>query len=939
MKHAQRSVGVTAGGATVEPRLKAGIQNGKEAHLRCTHIAFVTAALALPWPGSVAFAQQAALTWERGVATTPDNQILVELAPEDAAAPNLFDLNGMTLVFTPDGQGGYSRSVQPLAWEEDLGGEIGEGDEIALGFPFDFGGRTWRSFHVSKHGALTFGGPLAYRYDDSEHRGDTMAEIAATFVTDPTVSPLFKPGYGGIAGARDPHSRQLVAHWPDRVVVTWFASDSHFNRVFPPEAPDRFQAVLRADGGVRFHYGSVASGDGVAGLFPHGDDIPKGGLIAAVPDARDPELPGHLDLIEVAIYETNGDALIVEWTLRDGVPRPPSGARYSYRLEFDVDEPYFDGQEDTDFMWRVEVVADGGWTRGGPRLPTDAANRIALLVEDHDAFGITAGVKAGAGQYGDDHRFVQGDWISHSAQVSMPDAPPTTDLSRSDGGLSNRQSEVFHHRGAPDTVKVACRVIEVLGDVFDMFMFHNEFRIDTQENATGAGPTYGALPEGIGIEDHRVFQPAPCGDGRLKKPLAVPVLSQGLTKDDLGINFLTHEFIHLWSAYLSFARNGEQETLTNDYYRIHWRGDLHSPAAFPRNGRAESSVMGGSVWSDNGGGTFTPSASWSGLSWLDLYAMGLADASEVPDTFILRNLEAIVEGYHNPRGETYGGGVYAGDKEGVSIDQIVAAEGPRRPSADRSQKDFSIGFVYLLEPGRTPDAELLGAHAQLAERFVENWFQITGGRSRLTTGASAGNGSPAAIGALPDLTLASDGVAVVDLSGALRDPDGDALTYRATSSAPAVATVALSGTTLTVTPVAAGTALVTVTATDPGGLSASQSFRVRVTAMTAPFTDHPIQPGVTPVRAVHFMELRTRIDALRSEAGLERHRWTDPILTAGVTPVRFVHVLELRKALAETYTTAGRSAPRWTDAAPVGGATPIKAVHLMELREAVVALE
>ena len=29
-------------------------------------------------------------------------------------------------------------------------------------------------------------------------------------------------------------------------------------------------------------------------------------------------------------------------------------------------------------------------------------------------------------------------------------------------------------------------------------------------------------------------------------------------------------------------------------------------------------------------------------------------------------------------------------------------------------------------------------------------------------------------------------------------------------------------------------------------------------AVTRPFTDHPIVPGVTPVKAVHFTELRTQ---------------------------------------------------------------------------------
>ena len=70
----------------------------------------------------------------------------------------------------------------------------------------------------------------------------------------------------------------------------------------------------------------------------------------------------------------------------------------------------------------------------------------------------------------------------------------------------------------------------------------------------------------------------------------------------------------------------------------------------------------------------------------------------------------------------------------------------------------------------------------------------------------------------------------VDISASFSDPDGDALSYAAATSNAAVATVALSGADLSVTGVASGAAAVTVTASDPGGLSASQSFAVEVAA-------------------------------------------------------------------------------------------------------------
>ena len=105
-----------------------------------------------------------------------------------------------------------------------------------------------------------------------------------------------------------------------------------------------------------------------------------------------------------------------------------------------------------------------------------------------------------------------------------------------------------------------------------------------------------------------------------------------------------------------------------------------------------------------------------------------------------------------------------------------------------------------------------------------------------------------------------------------------------------------------------------------------------------PFTDEPLRPGVTPIKAIHFLELRDRIDRLREGAGLPRLAWTDPILTPGVTVVRRVHLLELREALAEVYAAAGRPPPGYSDAALPEG-TVIRGAHLMALRTAIVALE
>ena len=215
---------------------------------------------------------------------------------------------------------------------------------------------------------------------------------------------------------------------------------------------------------------------------------------------------------------------------------------------------------------------------------------------------------------------------------------------------------------------------------------------------------------------------------------------------------------------------------------------------------------------------------------------------------------------------------------------------------------------------------------------------------QLTTGQDGGgtNRAPRATGSIAARTLSVGGrPSSVNVARYFTDPDGDALTYSASSSRTGVVRASTSGSTVTLTPVAAGAATVTVTARDPDGLSATQSISVTVRAGGGAnrFTDDPLVPGVTPIRAVHFRELRTRIDALRAGAGLSAYAWTDPVLTPGVTRVRTVHLTELRTALNQAYTVAGQPRPAYTDAGVRAGTTPIRASHITELRAAVVVLE
>ncbi|MDE2846551.1 MAG: hypothetical protein OXO51_07600 [Gemmatimonadota bacterium] len=83
---------------------------------------------------------------------------------------------------------------------------------------------------------------------------------------------------------------------------------------------------------------------------------------------------------------------------------------------------------------------------------------------------------------------------------------------------------------------------------------------------------------------------------------------------------------------------------------------------------------------------------------------------------------------------------------------------------------------------------------------------------------------------------------MIDFATAFNDPEERPLSYSAESSHPSVLTVAISGSVLTITPLAEGSATVSVKASDPGGNSATITISVTVNAPAHPDDDENYQP-------------------------------------------------------------------------------------------------
>ena len=111
------------------------------------------------------------------------------------------------------------------------------------------------------------------------------------------------------------------------------------------------------------------------------------------------------------------------------------------------------------------------------------------------------------------------------------------------------------------------------------------------------------------------------------------------------------------------------------------------------------------------------------------------------------------------------------------------------------------------------------------------------------------NRAPEALAAIPDQTLDPGQMLTLDVSRYFNDPDGDQLTYSIAVSAPEVLTLTVSDHLVRVDATGRGNTGISVTARDPEGLTASQTFEVTIRSRppesVRPVPDQTVNTGET----------------------------------------------------------------------------------------------
>ncbi|MEX2531459.1 MAG: hypothetical protein WD960_11865 [Gemmatimonadota bacterium] len=191
-----------------------------------------------------------------GTVTTHGEVIVLELDEGVVSEENLFDLDGRTLRFTPEGEGFRVENLA-LEWVEERG-EVLRGQALELATPFPFSGSTWTSAVVDNMGLITFGGG----YDDFGLGRFVHYELAGPSMVGkvPAIVPFLKHRMRG---------ERYVHETPDRVVITWDQTEPAGGQqdfTFEP-TPHLYQAVLHSDGRIDLSYQEMTARDAIVGVF------------------------------------------------------------------------------------------------------------------------------------------------------------------------------------------------------------------------------------------------------------------------------------------------------------------------------------------------------------------------------------------------------------------------------------------------------------------------------------------------------------------------------------------------------------------------------------------------------------------------------------------------------------------------------------------------
>jgi IPT/TIG domain len=286
--------------------------------------------------------------------------------------------------------------------------------------------------------------------------------------------------------------------------------------------------------------------------------------------------------------------------------------------------------------------------------------------------------------------------------------------------LSGPKAERFTRTTEVDLPALAAKFYQTHGDDYDQLVMFSNFPFDL-EGAFAFELNIKNQIRGIGLEQSD-FSAVFGSNGRLQSFLTMNELAEFPQDPDTvffgtnsTINIIGQEAGHRWLAYVRFRdTNGQNSTSLLGRDISHWSFFFNS----------EASVMEGNQIEDLGSGNFQTTASTDRFSKLDQYLMGFRDPGQVGPMFYVDNITGTTR---NASSAPAIGVTFAGTRQNVTINDIIAAEGPRIPTVAASPKVWKQAFILLVQRGTSPSNADIAKLDRFRQRWQEFFAQATDG--------------------------------------------------------------------------------------------------------------------------------------------------------------------------------------------------------------------
>ncbi len=187
---------------------------------------------------------------------------------------------------------------------------------------------------------------------------------------------------------------------------------------------------------------------------------------------------------------------------------------------------------------------------------------------------------------------------------------------------------------------------------------------------------------------------------------------------------LAHEVAHRWLSYVKYPLDGKKSDVLLGRDDSHWNFFLNSDGSF----------LEGNFILQKSGKSFVTSTPFRKYSPLDLYLMGLLPPDRVPDSFYVAGASDFSPNFHfSESSEPEANVKFSGTAVPVRINEIIAANGARKPSSAASQKEFTHLFILITKTDHPATPEEIQYSDLLRQRWEDFFASATGGLGKIVT--------------------------------------------------------------------------------------------------------------------------------------------------------------------------------------------------------------